>query len=242
MKLIGWGQTDKGMKRSGNQDSFLVDEDLALFIVADGMGGHKGGEVASEMAVDCAREVYLESVKEGNQMSPRELLQKMYEFASNSIYDRGVKVSKLKGMGTTMVLILRLGDHIYIGNVGDSRCYLQRGLDLWQVSEDHSLVYEQLREGIIKEEQLGQVEGKNIITRSVGFERDVVCDVFERELVTGDRYIICSDGLSGMLSDSRINEICLSCGPAEWPERMIKEANDAGGDDNVTVVSVVVTD
>lgn len=240
MKLKSWGDTHKGMKRSGNQDNFLVDEDLSLFIVADGMGGHKGGEVASAMAVDTARNIYLDSIKSGEQASPREIIQRMYEASSNSIYDRGAKDGKLKGMGTTMVLVLHVGNHLYIGNVGDSRCYLQRGLDLWQVSEDHSLVYEQLREGIIKEEQLGQVEGKNIITRSVGFERDVVCDVFERELEPGDKYILCSDGLSGMLSDSRINEICLSCEPDEWPSRMIKEANDAGGDDNVTVLSVVV--
>jgi protein phosphatase len=141
-----------------------------------------------------------------------------------------------------MVLILRSGDYLYIGNVGDSRCYLQRDLDLWQVSEDHSLVYEQLREGLLKESELEQAEGKNIITRSVGFERDVVCDIFEREIMAGDKFVLCSDGLSGMISDNRINEICLSAKPADWPDRMIKEANDAGGDDNVTVVAVEVTE
>lgn len=240
MKLRGWGKTDKGKRRSGNQDNFLVDEDLGLYIVADGMGGHKGGEVASEMAVSRARDAYLEMTKSGEKKSPREIIQYMYETASNSIFDRGAKVPKLKGMGTTMVLILRSGNHLYIGNVGDSRCYFQRDFDLWQISEDHSLVYEQLREGIIKEEQLETVEGKNIITRSVGFERDVVCDVFERELAVGDRFMMCSDGLSGMVSNRRINEICLTCGPDEWPERMIKEANDAGGEDNITVVSVII--
>lgn len=242
MNLRAWGNTHKGMKRSGNQDSFLVDDELSLFIVADGMGGHKGGEVASQMAVTAARDVYVSNLQAKSKLSPRELIQKMFEKASHSIHDRGAKEKRLKGMGTTMVLILRSGDYLYIGNVGDSRCYLQRDLDLWQVSEDHSLVYEQLREGLLKESELEQAEGKNIITRSVGFERDVVCDIFEREIMAGDKFVLCSDGLSGMISDNRINEICLSAKPADWPDRMIKEANDAGGDDNVTVVAVEVTE
>ena len=240
MRLRAWGLTDKGKKRSGNQDSFLVDEELDLYIVADGMGGHKGGEVASQMAVSAARDVLIRHYKSESRQSPRELVQEMYSEASRQIYERGDKVSKLKGMGTTMVLVLKMGEHLYIGNVGDSRCYLQKSLYLWQVTEDHSLVYEQMREGIISESQLDQVEGKNIITRSVGYEREVVCDIFERELFLGDRYLLCSDGLSGMLSDSRINEICLSCPPWEWPERMIQEANAAGGDDNVSVLSLLV--
>ena len=240
MKISGWGLTDKGKKRSGNQDSFLVDDELGLFIVADGMGGHKGGEVASQMAVSAARDIYIKHIQTNSEKTPRELIQDMYTHASNQIYDRGDKISKLKGMGTTMVIILRVGQHFYIGNVGDSRAYLQKDLSMWQVTEDHSLVYEQLREGIIKESQLDQVEGKNIITRSVGYEREVQCDILEREIISGDRYILCSDGLTGMVSDSRINEICISSHPSEWPERMVEEANVAGGDDNVTVLSILV--
>ena len=240
MKICGWGLTDKGKKRSGNQDSFLVDDELSLYIVADGMGVHKGGEVASQMAVSAARDVYIDYVQSGSDKSPRELIQEMYTRASHDIYDRGEKVQKLKGMGTTMVVVLKVNEHFYIGNVGDSRVYLQKDLGLWQVTEDHSLVYEQLREGIIKESQLDQVEGKNIITRSVGYERDVQCDIFEREIKPGDRYILCSDGLTGMVSDSRINEICICSSPEEWPERMVIEANVAGGDDNVTVLSISI--
>lgn len=239
MKIHAWGLTDVGIKRTKNQDSFLIDNDLELFVVADGMGGHKGGEVASAMAVEAAKNVVQANDK--TKISPRELIQQIYTQASNSIFDKSASDQSLKGMGTTMVMALRFGNSLFIGNVGDSRCYLQSGMEMWQITEDHSLVYEQLREGLIGLEDVDTMEGKNIITRSVGYEREVVCDIIERSLQVNDRYILCSDGLYGMITDLRINEICLTTEVENWSKRMVEEAKLAGGDDNVTVLTLSVT-
>lgn len=240
MTLQVWCETDVGLRRERNEDSFLFDEELGLYMVADGMGGHRGGEVASAMAVETIREIVRKGLSEGGRrLNARLLLIQAYEAASRKIFETSqLPASELQGMGTTLVTAFRYGDVLHIANVGDSRAYLFSCDHLWQITEDHSLVNEQLRAGLISEKDLARFGAKNIITRSVGFEREVQVDVIERPLRAGDMILMCSDGLSGLVSDERIEEICRSCQPSEIVSICINEAKKNGGDDNVTVMLV----
>jgi PPM family protein phosphatase len=240
MKFQCWCITDKGLKRQGNQDSFMIDERLGLFIVADGVGGHMGGEVASAIAVETVREVV--GHPKAVSFSPKQVIMQSYEEASHRIFDRATQESKLNGMGTTMVMGYVRDSKIFIGNVGDSRTYLYRKPYVWQLTEDHSLINEQVRLGLLTEEQAIKVIGKNVITRSVGFERDVFPDVLEREISSGDTFIFCSDGLSGMVTDEKIQKV-MSENPIEkTAEILIQQALANGGDDNVTVLVLSFND
>lgn len=234
MRLQSWGISDKGLKREGNQDSFLIDDRLGVFVVADGVGGHFGGEVASALAVETVREVV--SHPKAVEFKPREVLVQAYEEASHRIFDRSTNDPKLNGMGTTMVMSYVRDNRIFIGNVGDSRCYLYRKPYVWQLTEDHSLVNEQIRLGMMSEEQARKVIGKNVITRSVGFERDVFPDILEREISSGDVFLFCSDGLTGMVPDDEMMSIFNSNPVEKIVPIMIQRALEHGGDDNVTVL------
>lgn len=234
MRLQSWGISDKGLKREGNQDSFLIDDRLGVFVVADGVGGHFGGEVASALAVETVREVV--SHPKAVEFKPKEVLVQAYEEASHRIFDRSTNDPKLNGMGTTMVMSYVRDNKIFIGNVGDSRCYLYRKPFVWQLTEDHSLVNEQIRLGMMTEEQARKVIGKNVITRSVGFERDVFPDILEREISSGDVFLFCSDGLTGMVPDDEMMSIFNSNPVEKVVPIMIQRALEHGGDDNVTVL------
>lgn len=213
-----------------------MDADLGLFVVADGMGGHMGGEVASQMAIDTVREVFSQAP---SSLQPKEKIDLAYREACKRIYQRShVEEPQLKGMGTTMVLLLITPQRVYFANVGDSRAYLYRRPYLWQLTEDHSLMNDQLRSGLLKESQVAHFSMKNVITRSVGFEVDVTVDILERERISGDQYILCSDGLSGLVSDPRISEICLENEVENRVPKLIQQALANGGDDNVTVILV----
>lgn len=241
MNVQAWCQTDVGLRRSNNQDSFLIDESLGLYLVADGMGGHVGGEVASRMAVETVRDVVQQALREAGARRPnaRAVLVKAYEAACAAIYDKSQEPnSDLEGMGTTLVAAFLLGDTLYIGNVGDSRAYLYSQGQLFQITEDHSLVNEQVRAGLLKESDVEKFASKNVITRSVGFEREVQVDIIERTVQPGDMILICSDGLSGMVADARIAEICGTLQPKDVVSRCIDEAKANGGDDNVTTLVI----
>lgn len=234
MRVQSWGTSDKGLKRESNQDSFLIDDRMGVFIVADGVGGHFGGEVASALAVETVREVV--NHPKAVEFKPKEVLAQAYEEASHRIFDRATSEPKLNGMGTTMVMSYVRDNKIYIGNVGDSRAYLYRKPFVWQLTEDHSLVNEQIRLGMMSEEQARKTIGKNVITRSVGFERDVFPDIIEREVSTGDVFLFCSDGLSGMVPDDEICDIFNKNPIERTVPVMIQKALEHGGDDNVTVL------
>lgn len=235
MKFNSWCLTDKGLRRDSNQDSYLINEDIGLFIVADGMGGHSGGEVASSMAVETVEEIALQPGAE--KKSPRELILQCYEESSRRIFDKAAhERPELAGMGTTMVLSYLRGKHLYVGNVGDSRCYLFKKPYLWQITEDHSLINEQLRAGVMTEEQVHQFVGRNVITRSVGYEREVYPDVIEREVAPGEMFLMCSDGLSSLVPDQRICEIMNQNTPDKIVKACVEQALANGGDDNVTVL------
>ncbi len=222
------------MKRQGNQDSFLVDDRIGVFIVADGVGGHMGGEVASALAVETAREVIAH--QKAHMFTPREVLTQAYRESNFRIFQRAQQESRLSGMGTTMVLCYIRDGRLYIANVGDSRCYLFRRPYIWQLTEDHSLINEQIRMGLLTEEVARKTIAKNVITRSVGFEVEVFPDILEREISSDDTYILCSDGLSGMMTDSRMSQIMNETPIDKVAPLLIQQALAHGGDDNVTVL------
>jgi serine/threonine protein phosphatase PrpC len=250
MRILAWGQTDVGMKRDHNEDSFLIREDLGLCVVADGMGGHAGGEMASSIAVRTIEDGVLAAKKLVEGGAPHEapvelnpvakLISESVQKACFNIYKKAQERRELQGMGTTTIGFICHGRHVFVAHVGDSRAYLMRDGRILQLSEDHSLVNEQLRAGLITEAQAKQSRFKNIITRSVGFEETVAVDVIAVEAREGDCYLLCSDGLANLVKDEEINEITGDNFLRQAPELLIDLANKRGGDDNVTVVLAYV--
>jgi protein phosphatase len=244
------GQTDVGQRRDHNEDSFLVDEALGLFIVADGMGGHAGGGTASRLAVDTIqgsvmeardREPGLFGAPTGVDESPLpDVLREAVEAACTKIFLTAQGSPELAGMGTTVTAALLDGRTAFIAHVGDSRCYLLREARIYQVSEDHSLVNEQLKAGAISLDEAKHSRFKNIITRSVGFEQQVQVDLMGIELEAGDILLICCDGLSNLVDDAEILHVAQEAPLDHTPARLIELANERGGDDNITVVVIGV--
>ena len=248
MNVAARGQTDVGQKRDHNEDAFLVDPDLQLFIVADGMGGHAGGGTASHLAVETIQERMRLAYRADPDLfsrggpleeSPlRELLRDAVESACGSIYRAAQGDPALAGMGTTVTGVVVSGGSAFVAHVGDSRCYLVRRAHIYQVSEDHSLVNEQLKAGAITADEARHSRLKNIITRSVGFEADVAVDMMGVEVERGDRLVICCDGLTNLVEDDEILEIVMESSLDDAPQRLVELANDRGGDDNITVIVI----
>ncbi len=247
-RFAAFGATDIGRRRETNQDAFLVDSDLALFIVADGMGGHAGGGTASRLAVETihdemarARTNRPDAFQESSALesSPLpDLLGQAVEAGCARIYRRSREDPSLAGMGTTATLLLLNGLNAFVAHVGDSRLYLVRGGDIWQITEDHSLVNEQIKAGVLTPEEARRSQLKNVITRSVGFEEDVLVDLLGLSVRGDDTFIVCCDGLSNMVEDAEIAAAVQREPLADLPARLIALANDRGGDDNITVVAV----
>lgn len=239
-------KTDIGRKRQQNQDSGVALPELGLFVVADGMGGHRGGETASAMAAEIIPRTVREGQAQNSAWDPRAVIQRAIRDASSQIFDRSVKQPQLQGMGTTAVALLFKDDKLAIGHVGDSRCYYLTQGALWQLTRDHSLVQEKLRAGLITRDQLKTDRMKNVITRSVGFESQVEVDVYEMNVQPGDTFLLCSDGLSGLLDDPAILEqvekgLFHEAGSIEKTvESLVDGANKNGGDDNITAIVVRV--
>lgn len=248
MKALSAGLTDVGRKRNHNEDSFLVDEELQLFVVADGMGGHAGGGTASRLAVETIdREMRAaknapDRPFDSNsplQDSPLpEYLRGAVEKACFEIFKAAQEDPRLAGMGTTTIALCVHGEHALFAHVGDSRAYLVRGDLIQQISEDHSLVNEQIKAGMITPEEAKHSRYKNIITRSVGFEEEVQVDVMGIVTEPGDFFILCSDGLANLVDDKEIREAVSSGSLEDAPKKLIELANERGGDDNITVIVV----
>jgi protein phosphatase len=247
-KIAARGVTDVGQKRDHNEDAFLVDEALSLFVVADGMGGHAGGGTASRLAVETiqrmvhkARDTDPAAFGTGagiEESKVPDVLRDAVEQACAVIYDTAQGDPDLSGMGTTVTAALVDGAATFIAHVGDSRCYLLRGGRIYQVSEDHSLVNEQLKAGAISADEARFSRFKNIITRSVGFEHDVQVDLMGLETEPGDALVLCCDGLSNLVEDQEILQLVEEAPLAEAPERLVALANERGGDDNITVIVI----
>jgi serine/threonine protein phosphatase PrpC len=250
LKVVAAGLTDVGRKRDHNEDSFLIDEDLKLFVVADGMGGHAGGGTASRIAVETI-DTELRQVRSSQgsvleaptplQDSPvPEAIRAAVERACMAIYSKAQEDDRLKGMGTTVISLLMKDEQAFFAHVGDSRAYLVRGDLIQQISEDHSLVNEQIKAGMITPEEAKHSKYKNIITRSVGFEEEVQVDVMGLLSEPGDVFILCSDGLANMMEDTEILEVVRHVPLTDVPKTLVDLANERGGDDNITVVAVQV--
>lgn len=238
MKLRWGATTDVGMVRQQNEDAFFAEENL--FIVADGMGGHNAGEVASELAVT--------TVKAGarNGIRSMEQFREVVQQANTAIYTASLDDSTQSGMGTTLTALAVVpGEQplVLVANVGDSRTYLFRGGVLSRVSVDHSYVQELVNEGIITPEEARVHPRRNIVTRAMGIERFVMVDVFSQLLRTGDRLVLCSDGLVDEVSDADITAVLTQhSDPQDTAEALVMVANANGGRDNTTVIVVDVLD
>jgi PPM family protein phosphatase len=241
------GITDVGQRRDHNEDADLVDEALGLFIVADGMGGHAGGGTASRLAVETIQAAVGRAKADDPQRfgaddhedtGVPDLLRQAVEEACAVIYRTAQAEPELAGMGTTVTAVLLDGRTAFVAQVGDSRCYLLRDGRIYQVSEDHSLVNEQLKAGAISADEAKHSRFKNIITRSVGFEQQVAVDLMGLELQGGDALVVCCDGLSNLVDDPEILSIVDESPIDLAPGRLVALANDRGGDDNITAIVV----
>jgi serine/threonine protein phosphatase PrpC len=252
MELSFWAATDVGKKRETNEDNFLVDKKLSLFVVADGMGGHASGEVASQMAVhelrnavDAGRDA-IERFGKGESAAQQEilnLLEHAVEAACQAIYLKGQAEPEKRGMGTTTSALLIAGDRGFIAHVGDSRIYLLRAGQVIQLTEDHSLVNELIRRGRVTKEGFDTSPYKaykNAVTRAVGVYETVQGDTFDFEILPGDQFLLCSDGLHTYLNDARIVDSLKGDDVKVLPKRFIDLANNGGGHDNITAIVVRV--
>jgi protein phosphatase len=300
MKFSSWSLTDVGRKRDHNEDSLLCDDELRLYAVADGMGGHQGGGHASRMAVDVLRreiigagdlDLAARAILESDPMSavlPQELgalfakgartpaapslvrwgdgiqdesyedisemptdpnmtvippaaatvLRAAARIAGRAIYDAAQAESELSGMGTTLTAVLFHSGRAHFVHVGDSRGFLFRDGKAYQVTEDHSWIAEQVRAGVLTDAEARESKFRHIITRSVGFEREVDVDLLGVPVMPGDVFALCSDGLSNYVDVAELGLILASTFCCRVPRLLVDLANDRGGDDNVTVVLV----
>lgn len=295
MKLISWSVSDVGRKRDHNEDSFLVDEPLRLYAVADGMGGHQGGDHASRMAVEILRQeivsageleqaarkllsddpsiglsplderqAFEDTVRPGTvpvdgdtplpeirgaddptkpaviapPAAAAAVLQAAARVAGRSIFDAAQADPRLQGMGTTLTALLFHRDRAHFAHVGDSRAFLYREGKVEQLTEDHSWIAEQVKAGVMSEAEARESKFRHIITRSVGFEREVEVDLLGVPVLPGDCFVLCSDGMSNYVEADELARVLATTYYRKVPQLLVDIANDRGGDDNITVVLV----
>ena len=245
------GLTDVGLKREANEDSFSTDKKLGLFVVADGMGGHLAGEVASQVAVDLINKSYKEWVDSDTLEDdlfgyPEPSLSKTGNYllgsirlANRVIHEMAAENTEYRGMGTTVAVLAVMPELISIANVGDSRIYLVRNGKIERLSKDHSIVAEQVEMGIMTNEEAENSPLKHVLTRNLGSARELDAEVFEMEPSNNDRFVLCSDGLTDLVSDDEIQQMVKA---EDDPEALcrgfIDKALTRGAHDNTTVVSV----
>jgi serine/threonine protein phosphatase PrpC len=252
MRISAIGLTDVGLQREHNEDTFRIVDQHSLYLVADGMGGHQAGDVASKMAADIIVS-FFDSTQQEDATWPfpvdphltieENRLTAAIKLANRQIFNLSHSDPSLHGMGTTIVgLTFLLEQNLaYIAHVGDSRAYRIREGEVTQITRDHSLVNDYLNMMPDMPLEAMEVVPKNVITRALGMQESVVVDIGRKRIQPGDRFLLCTDGLSGMVPDARLKEVVDGVDSANLEERvkeLIKAANEAGGEDNITVVMV----
>jgi protein phosphatase len=234
LRLQVGAATDVGQVRDHNEDGYLVDDDLGLIAVADGMGGHRGGEVASAAALEALRVAFVAGAP----------VDEAVLVANDAVHEQSVADPNLRGMGTTLTAgAFDDEGHVVLGHVGDSRAYLGRDGALERITTDHSLVEELIQAGELTPEEAERDPRRSMITRALGLEPGVVVDVIELDLSDGDRLRLCSDGLTTMLGEDEIAmHLADESDPATAAIRLVDAANAAGGVDNITVIVIDVVD
>ena len=248
MALAHAGKTDVGRKREHNEDAFLINAKHGLFTIADGMGGHAAGEVASRIAVDVINE-FIEisgddsditwpfEFDDGASMEENRIFTAI-KLANMKIFEVIQERKELEGMGTTLVTLLINGDSAFIGHVGDSRAYRVREGELEQLTSDHSWVNEQMKLGVLTKAEAANHPFRNVVTRALGGRDPIKADLTCEKMQSGDVILLCSDGLNSMLSDEQIRDTFVEAGDDldAGCQALIDAANAAGGDDNISVV------
>jgi len=234
-------ETNKGLMRENNEDNLIVEEfdKYSLYAVADGMGGHKAGEVASSIAIEKIRSYFVEKVWTEDFQPPSFIIESV-KHANDKIREKAFENDEYFGMGTTvtMAVVDKKQNILYIGNVGDSRAYLLRNDDIKQITTDHTYVHELMKDGRITAEEAKTHPKRNVITRALGSEEIVHADIFEIEFHRNDILLLCTDGLTTHVSDDEMLKIIKEYGSSESVQKLIKLANDNGGTDNITIIIV----
>jgi len=244
VRITSSGMTDVGLKRGHNEDNYLINEELNLFVVADGMGGHAGGEYASAIAVNTVEEIVTSMEVDGAEVSDatdpveitRQRLSHAIRLSGRRIFEKAREQPEYHGMGTTAVVLLLDGKNAFVAHVGDSRLYLLRDGKIEQVTEDHSLIAEKIRHGLITPEEAKSHRMRNVITRSLGYQEDVEVDIQVRAVRRGDQYLLCSDGLSGHVQDAEVGDLMQRHSPQDAARHLIGLACERGGEDNITTI------
>lgn len=247
MEIRYWAGTDVGRKRAANEDNFLIDKQLKLFVVADGMGGHASGEIASKMAVDTLQEFFAATANDPERTWPYKMdRSKGYEenrlitgikLCNLRIFEQAQKNAKQRGMGTTLVALFAVEDGVYVAHVGDSRVYRIRDGAIELLTEDHSLLNDYKKMKRLTEEEIANFPHKNVIVRALGMKDTVKVDTRFEAPRAGDMMLLCSDGLSGPVNEQRMLDVALSA--PDLPSatnKLIEIANENGGPDNITCV------
>jgi len=241
MKPIVFGMTDRGRRRENNQDHFVVDEEHGVYAIADGMGGHAAGDVASNIAIEALAESMRRNGDDRHDPAEagKKLIDAVHE-GNRRICDSVLERGEWRGMGTTIVALLDLGERAVIGHVGDSRAYLLRRGRLARVTDDHSWVGEQVRLGLLTDEEAQHHPMRNIVTRAMGNRMELEVELNEESVLPGDIFLLCSDGLNSMMPDEVIQQTLAAHrdDPQAACQALVDLANARGGDDNVTVIVV----
>jgi PPM family protein phosphatase len=231
--------SDQGKIRTSNEDQYVADLQKKIFLVADGMGGHAAGEVASKMAASRIEAILSKSESSSD---PENFLRQAVQNANVQVYNAQLQNPHYQGMGSTLTILTFQNNRYYIAHVGDSRAYLLRNGDLTQLTRDHSLVWQLYEDKLISKEELSRHPRKNLITRSIGTHPQVEAETQSDQVFENDMFLLCSDGLTDVLSDLQIKNFLNSCKtPQEITEMLVEAANTGGGPDNITVVVVRIT-
>lgn len=239
--LIYAAETDKGIVRELNEDSCAIipvsAESSCVFVIADGMGGHNCGELASRLAVEYIKDnLHIEACTDDS-VIPREL-ENIVKKANAAVYEKSLESDEVSGMGTTLTMAVITGKKLTAAHVGDSRLYLVRAGSIKQLTEDHSYIGELVRQGTLTKEEAEKHPRKNVITRAIGCTSEILVDIISYDIEDGDIFVLCTDGLTNMVSEQDILQIVGSSEPEAACAKLIEAANRNGGEDNITVIVI----